>query len=98
VEVPSFFGTAVIEAYADDPNVKFILTERDPEKWVASFNNTAGTLMKMADSFPLVILRYFDGPLNLFLKLNQTICWALSDKTNVGDAENEIAMRRNYTE
>jgi hypothetical protein len=37
---------AVIEAYVDDPNVKFMLTERDPEKWVAPFNNTAGTLMK----------------------------------------------------
>ncbi|KAJ5670552.1 uncharacterized protein N7477_005915 [Penicillium maclennaniae] len=98
VEVPSFFGMSAIKAYADDPNVKFILTERDPDKWVASFNKTAGATKKMADSFPLVILRYFDGPLNLFLNLNQTICWALSDKTKPGEPENAIAMRRNYIE
>ncbi|KAJ6133376.1 hypothetical protein N7471_008591 [Penicillium samsonianum] len=98
VEVPSFMGMTVLSVYADDPNVKFILTEREPEKWVASVNNTAGTLIKKADSFPLVILRYFDGPLNLFLKLNETIYWALSDKTNPGEPDNALAMRRNYIE
>lgn len=91
-------GIEAIEAYAEDPNVKFILTERTPDDWVASVNNTVAGVVRMANSFPFTILRYFDSSLYYFLHLNQVMYWVLSDRTNPDDPDNEFALRRNYVE
>ncbi|KAE8373850.1 hypothetical protein BDV26DRAFT_271010 [Aspergillus bertholletiae] len=98
VEIPSFLGTAVFEAYEKDPDVKFILTEREPEKWVASINNTAGPIVKQAKSFPLNILKYFDNGLYQFITQTETTYAVLSDRTYPNGPRNEAALRRNYTE
>ncbi|KAG5926551.1 hypothetical protein E4U42_003174 [Claviceps africana] len=96
VEIPFFLGPELIKAYADDPNVKFILTERDPDKWVTSFNNTVGGVVQFRHGFPINILRHFDGFLNSFLNLNNSIYTSISDGTLPGDEKNETALRRNY--
>jgi hypothetical protein len=89
-------GPEVLEAYANDPNVKFILTDRDPDKWVTSMNKTAGEIVTKIDQFPLNVLRYFNKDLNSFLTLNKTIYGAIADGTFPGDKDNSEAMRRNY--
>lgn len=98
IEIPSYMGMDALEAYAEDPNVKFILTERNPDKWVASVNNTVAVVVRMANSFRFAFLKYFDPILYRFLQLNQTMYWAFSDGTNPGEPDNESALRRNYVE
>ncbi|KAL4893486.1 hypothetical protein BDV59DRAFT_177493 [Aspergillus ambiguus] len=98
IEVPSYLGTRVFEEYATDPDIKFILTERDPDAWVKSVNNTAGDNVKIASNLPTSILKYFHKDLRAFFRLNQLVYWVLSDTTNKGDTSNEANLRRNYVE
>lgn len=91
-------GTDIIEAYADDPDVKFILTERDSEKWALSVNNTAGGLIDMPYMFPFVILKYFDATLYRFLVMNETVYRAISKCTRPGDADNIPSLQKHYTD
>ncbi|KAJ5652838.1 hypothetical protein N7507_010264 [Penicillium longicatenatum] len=98
VEIPAMLGPAVIEAYVEEPEVKFLLVERDPAKWAASINNTAGPIMKQARSFPLNILKYFDHALNVFLSQSVLVYDVLADSTYPGGPGNEAALQRNYTE
>lgn len=91
-------GPSVIEAYANDPDVKFLLTEREPKKWVTSINNTAGSIVKKTESFPLNILKYFDHALNMFLNQSVLVYNVLADSTHPGGPGNEAALQRNYTE
>ena len=91
-------GAQALEVYAEDPDVKFILTHRDPDKWVTSMNNTVANVVRMATSFPMNILKHFDIILKGFFRLNQVMFWAMSDGTNPGDPNNEAALRRNYVE
>lgn len=87
-----------IGAFAEDPDVKFILTERDPDKWVKSVNNTVANVVKIGSSFPYAILKHFDTHWYRFLDLMQLMYLTLSDGTNPGDPGNEAALRRNYIE
>lgn len=98
IEIPSYLGTTAIDAYLDDPEVKFILTERDPDKWVKSYNGSVATIVTAAQSFPMSVLKHFNPFLNAFLYLNEVLYWVVSDGTNPGDPHNEAAMRRNYVE
>ncbi|KAB8263007.1 P-loop containing nucleoside triphosphate hydrolase protein [Aspergillus pseudonomiae] len=98
IELPSYLGTQALEVYAEDPDVKFILTYRDPDKWVTSMNNTVANVVRMATTFPMNILKHFDIILKRFLRLNQIMWWAISDGTNPGDRDNEARLRRNYVE
>ncbi|GAB1198164.1 hypothetical protein APSETT444_007472 [Aspergillus pseudonomiae] len=98
IELPSYLGTQALEVYAEDPDVKFILTYRDPDKWVTSMNNTVANVVRMATAFPMNILKHFDIILAGFLRLNQIMWWAISDGTNPGDPDNEARLRRNYVE
>ncbi|KAG5974546.1 hypothetical protein E4U55_008163, partial [Claviceps digitariae] len=96
VEIPSFLGPAILKAYADDPNIKFILTDRDPDKWVTSINNTVGDIVHSSIGFPLNILRHFDGYLYWFFSLNQSIYGVLADGTLPEEKDNRALLRRNY--
>jgi hypothetical protein len=98
IEIPSFLGPALLDEYVQDPEVKFILTERDPDRWVKSVNGTVGFIIKAAASFPLNILRHFDEELGGFLALNDTLYGVIADGTMPGQPGNEAALRRNYVE
>lgn len=88
----------VIQAHAQDPNVKFILTERDPLKWAKSVNNSAAKVAQAADQFPLSLLQYFDTTLYHFLAMNRLVCGALGGGTKFGDPDNEEMLGKYYTE
>ncbi|KAJ5777066.1 hypothetical protein N7520_000312 [Penicillium odoratum] len=96
IEIPSYVGMDVIEAYADDPDVKFILTERNPEKWARSVNSSTGQVAAMAHTFPFNILKYFHSTLYHFLKMNAIVYQALAAGTKIGDVENEKMLCRYY--
>ncbi|RAL05402.1 uncharacterized protein BO80DRAFT_461268 [Aspergillus ibericus CBS 121593] len=98
MEIPSYVGLRSLETYMEDPEVKFILTERSPDKWVKSFNNTIGEAIKAADQLPISILKHFDAEMGEFFHLAQVMYWAYSDGTNPGHPDNEAALRKNYVE
>ncbi|KAF7596688.1 hypothetical protein BBP40_000611 [Aspergillus hancockii] len=98
IEIPSYIGLRSIEAYAQDPEVKFILTERNPDKWVKSFNNTLGEAIRQTTLFPMNILKHFDPVIGNFFHLTKLMYWSFSDGTTMGDPNNEDALRRNYVE
>jgi hypothetical protein len=96
IEVPSYMGMDLIQAYLKDPDVKFILTERDPDKWVTSVNKTAGGVANMAQQFPFSILKYFDATLYEFLDLNELVYRALSGCTLLDGPNNRENLRQYY--
>ncbi|KAI0409019.1 P-loop containing nucleoside triphosphate hydrolase protein [Xylaria palmicola] len=58
IEMPFFMLRSTLRAY---PDAKFLLTERDPEKWAASFLNTAGAVFTRLNSWPMRVFKNFDG-------------------------------------
>ncbi|KAI5921445.1 P-loop containing nucleoside triphosphate hydrolase protein [Camillea tinctor] len=57
IEMPFFMIHSVVKAY---PDAKFLLTERDPEKWATSYINTVGKIQTLFSSFPFSLLSLFD--------------------------------------
>lgn len=91
-------GPDLLQAYAQDPDVKFILTERPPEKWAVSVNNTVAGVVAVGDRFPFSILKYFDTTLYEFFTLNTVMYHALSGCTMPGHPDNERLLQKWYTD
>ncbi|EXJ61212.1 uncharacterized protein A1O5_12004 [Cladophialophora psammophila CBS 110553] len=96
VEIPSYFDTACLEAYLEDPEVKFILTERTPQSWARSLNGFVGKIVTGVESPPMNILRHFNRTLNYFCLLNIDCYDYWSDCTRLKDARNQEYLMRNY--
>ncbi|KAI5868337.1 hypothetical protein GGS23DRAFT_23002 [Durotheca rogersii] len=58
IEMPFFMIHSVVQAY---PDAKFLLTERDPDKWAKSFVNTIGQITVQSGRFPMAVFKHFDG-------------------------------------
>ncbi|KAI1470287.1 P-loop containing nucleoside triphosphate hydrolase protein [Daldinia caldariorum] len=58
IEMPFFMLRSTLEAY---PDAKFLLTERNPDKWAKSFENTVGMMAEKLTSFPMSVFKYFDA-------------------------------------
>ncbi|KAF3060882.1 putative nad dependent epimerase protein [Daldinia childiae] len=58
IEMPFFMIRSVLKTY---PDAKFLLTERNPDKWAKSFENTIGMMYTKFNSLPMSIFRHFDG-------------------------------------
>lgn len=102
VEVCCFFDTEtmqkIVNAYVSDPDVKFILTERDPKKWVKSVNNSLGPNLAMLSRLPISVLRYFDDFLQGFATANEAIYYGWTGRTLPGEPSNEEMLEKFYKE
>jgi len=58
IEIPSFFTNEFVAAY---PEAKYILTERDPDSWVASWKATIGVADRDTRSLARRVFKHFDG-------------------------------------
>lgn len=97
IELPSFLPQQTVRAYLDDPDVKFILTERSPDSWVKSFNSfVGGVVLEPLCRFPLNILRYFNTGLYRLWRLNILMYGIYSRGTRMGDRDNVRNLRENY--
>jgi hypothetical protein len=91
-------GKDLLEAYAEDPDVKFILTERQPEKWAKSVNNSAGDLVQMSERFPMNIVKHFDPLLSEFMRVTALIYGGLAAGTRPGHPDNERELYAYYND
>jgi hypothetical protein len=56
--MPFFMLRSTVKAY---PDAKFLLTERDPEKWAKSYMNTVGVAVTRFHQLPMVVFKHFDA-------------------------------------
>ncbi|KAI0015699.1 hypothetical protein F4780DRAFT_48774 [Xylariomycetidae sp. FL0641] len=70
IEIPQYFIEEFTQFY---PDAKFVLTERDLDSWIKSVQNTAVPMFKACRSFPLNAIRGFDGWLESFCRLMNTM-------------------------
>lgn len=70
--MPFFMLRSTLKAY---PDAKFLLTERDPEKWAKSFSNSAVTAVERFNQFPMSIFKNFDSFAYNFHKFGRTISY-----------------------
>lgn len=56
-EMPHLMVESFIQAY---PDAKFLLTERDPDRWVKSLMQTIGAFADAGRAFPMSLLNHFD--------------------------------------
>ncbi|KAJ2904753.1 hypothetical protein MKZ38_007261 [Zalerion maritima] len=99
LELQAYLGPDMINAYLSDPDVKFILTERDPDKWVRSFNQWVAVDALGKLSAPLVAAAArFDTWLTMFKRLNIVMYNTYSNSIPYKAPGNEEALRKNYVE
>ncbi|KAK7921379.1 hypothetical protein PG985_009401 [Apiospora marii] len=95
VEMPFFMLSEVVAAY---PDAKFLLTERDPDKWAKSWLNTIGPLTLQFQQFPTNVLKYLH-PLSRnmaqFGVLNRRIFFG-SDKNDEAAHRHLVAYYKEY--
>ncbi|UKZ72460.1 hypothetical protein TrVFT333_000089 [Trichoderma virens FT-333] len=96
IEVPCYMPVQIYSAYLSDPNIKFLLTERDPDKWVRSFNKQVGGMNDYLASISMSVLRYFDIGLWHHWRFNSLVYNLFSGTTKRGHPENEQILRQNY--
>lgn len=60
IESPCYLCPNVVDAYLQDPDVKFILTERSPESFVKSLGGSLVDYYARLCTFPLCLTKYFD--------------------------------------
>lgn len=98
IEVPSYLGPAVIGAYAADPDVKFILTERDPDAWVRSYDRSVGALLRATRVMPLRLLQHFDTFNREFFRLTGLMWSVFADGRAPEDPAALPVLRKRYVE
>ncbi|KAJ2895463.1 hypothetical protein MKZ38_006575 [Zalerion maritima] len=57
-DLPSYFLEETVAAY---PEAKFILTTRDPDSWLRSYQNTLRVKIENGDRFPNDVMAFFDS-------------------------------------
>lgn len=96
IGIPSACSTQILEAYLDDPNVKFLLTERDPDSWVRSLNGYIGDGVMRFDSFPLALFKWINRDFWHLDTMSKLRYFSLSDRTYPGAPGNMEVLRQNY--
>ncbi|KAK8087243.1 hypothetical protein PG994_002217 [Apiospora phragmitis] len=95
VEMPFFMLTETVEAY---PDAKFLLMERDPDKWAKSWLNTIGPLTLQFSQFPISITKYFNPlsrAMGRFAVLNRRLFFK-SDQNDEAAHRNLVAHYKEY--
>lgn len=98
VEAPSYLTPAIIDAYIDDPDVKFIMTERSPASFAKSVMSTIGPLRQAIDDFPVNVLRHFDAWNYEFFELTKAIWARWASGLPPSDPKAVQELERNYAE
>jgi len=88
----------VYDAYKDDPDVVFILTERTPESWAKSMRGSGGEFLVKAHSFPFKYVKYFDSFLWELLPLVSLLFGLPAKGAMPWEPEIQQNLERHYTD
>jgi len=98
MELISNIPEQTINAYLGDANVKFLLTERDPDAWVKSYNSFIGGLSDAMGALPLSVLKYFQADLWHLSRYSIRAYGLFSGSRRPSDPETPAVLRRHYVE
>lgn len=74
------------------------MTERDPDKWVASVSKTLCKVMAMGSTPHFRIARLFNASLDHFFKLNEEIWEVVADGKREPDPACQVNLRKYYVD
>ncbi|KAK1999816.1 hypothetical protein LX36DRAFT_463523 [Colletotrichum falcatum] len=98
VESPCYLCPNIIKTYLDDPDVKFILTERTPESWAKSIAGSLGAYHEKLAKPPLSIARYLDSFIWELTALFRAMTHRWSGGLEPSDPGFNDALARSYVE
>ncbi|KAI8313003.1 hypothetical protein K4K61_009218 [Colletotrichum sp. SAR11_59] len=98
VESPCYLCPNIVTEYLEDPNVKFILTERTPESWAKSIAGSLGAYHAKLAQPPLSVVRYFDSFVWELRALFKAMTHRWSGGLEPSDPGFKDAMAKSYTE
>lgn len=96
VGVACYMPSQTLSAYLADPNVRFLLTEREPSRWVKSFNSFIGAIVTECHTLPLSLFKHFNYDLWHFDYLNKLAYWVFSNNMMPGEQGCDEALESNY--
>ena len=97
IEIPSFLLDAIYQAYGDEPGVRFLLTERDPDSWVRSVTTGPAELLITLDQPGLLGLsRHFDAFNNEFFSLATLMYKSMAEGKGPNDPGAQNMLRKHY--
>lgn len=91
--MPHFMLEQVYEAY---PDAKFLLQERDPEKWATSWLNTIGVISVKFRTFPMSWMRMIDS-MTANMGVFADLCRELYFKSDTNDEAAKKNLVNHYT-
>ncbi|KAK8008848.1 P-loop containing nucleoside triphosphate hydrolase protein, partial [Apiospora marii] len=97
IEIPSFLLDAIYQAYGDEPDVRFLLTERGPDSWVRSVTSGPAELLTALDQpGPLGLSRHFDAFNDEFFSLATLMYESMAEGKGPNDPGAQDTLRRHY--
>lgn len=98
IESPCYLCPNIVTEYLEDPDVKFILTERTPESWAKSIAGSLGAYHAKLSQPPLSVVRYFDTFVWELRALFKAMTHRWSKGLDPSDPGFQGAMAESYTE
>ncbi|KAK6224299.1 hypothetical protein QIS74_02626 [Colletotrichum tabaci] len=98
VESPCYLCPKVITEYLDDPDVRFILTERTPQSWAKSIAGSLGAYHQKLAKPPLSIARHFDSFIAELTALFRAMTHRWSGGLEPSDPGFNDALAKSYVE
>ncbi|KAK7991947.1 hypothetical protein PG988_000741 [Apiospora saccharicola] len=98
IESPCYLGASGIRTYVDDPNVKFILTQRSPASFAKSLAGSLGCYYAKLHEWPLTAARVCDGFVWELERMFRLMTFRWSHGLHPSDPGFRQALEQSYVE
>ncbi|KAK8017970.1 hypothetical protein PG991_007160 [Apiospora marii] len=98
IESPCYLGESGIQTYVDDPNVKFILTQRSPASFAKSLSGSLGCYYAKLHEWPLTAARLCDGFVWELERMFRLMTFRWSHGLHPSDPGFRPALEQSYVE
>ncbi|KAK8120572.1 P-loop containing nucleoside triphosphate hydrolase protein [Apiospora kogelbergensis] len=98
IESPCYLGASGIQTYVDDPNIKFILTQRSPESFAKSLSGSLGCYYAKLHEWPLTAARVCDGFVWELERMFRLMTFRWSHGLHPSDPDFRSALEQSYLE
>lgn len=98
VEIPYLLDTGIINAYRNDPDIKFVLVERDASSWADSCHATAGWLVNRLNGWEIQAYKHVSRFLTNFTRAVPLVYARQAAFTKPDEPGSKQAMAYSYNE